>query len=228
MQDRKTQAGNRCEPYPLFVQLHGEPVAVVGAGDVAARKVQTLLDHGADVTVVAPDAVEPLRAHAAAGRITWVARRYEEGDLAGALFVVCATNDRAVNEAVYAEAHANHQLVNVVDVPDLCNAIVPSILERGRLQIAVSTGGASPTCAREIRRSLERQFPAYWEEYLDLMAELRVLVKERMPGPASARVPVYEALQSSGLFERIAAGETVEAEDEYRRVVAPFVEGGRA
>lgn len=195
---------------------------------MAERKVTTLLDHGASVTVVSPEAVEAVRDYAEAGCITWHRRRYELGDLEGALFVVSATDDRVVNEAVYAEAASRHQLVNVVDVPDLCNAIVPSILERGRLQIAVSTGGASPTCAREIRHTLEEQFPSYWEEYLDLMAELRCLVKERVSGPPSARIPLYEALQSGDLLQRIAAGESVEAEEEYRRVIAPRVEGRRA
>ena len=215
----------RFEPYPLFVQFEGEPVVVVGGGAVAERKVDTLLEHGACVTVIAPEATEGLQAHARGGRIEWLPRCYGEGDLEGALFVVCATDDTAVNEAVFAEAHRRHQLVNVVDVPRLCTAIVPSVLNRGRLQIAVSTGGASPTAAREIRHALEERFPAYWEGYLDLMAELRLLVKQRVEGPTERRVPLYEALQASDLLARFAAGECPDAESVYNEIVAPLVEG---
>lgn len=215
----------RFEPYPLFVHLHGEPVVVVGGGMVAQRKVETLIAHGASVKLVSPQATDGLQEHARAGRITWEARPYGEGDLAGALFVVCATDSPAVNEAVFAEAQRRHQLVNVVDVPSLCNAIVPSVLRRGRLQIAVSTGGASPSAARDIRRDLEERFPAYWEFYLDLMAELRLLVKERVAGPTENRVPLYEALQASTLLERVAAGERPEAESVYVDVIAPLLEG---
>ena len=212
-------------PYPLFANLAAEPVVVVGGGSVAERKVLTLLEHGACVTVVAPEATDALAAMAADGRLLWHRRPYEPGDLEGALLTVCATDDHAVNEAVYAEAHSRHQLVNVVDVPPLCNVIVPSILRRGRLQIAVSTGGASPSAAREIRRMLETQFPAYWEDYLDLMAELRCLVKTRVPGPMELRAPLYEAIQQSDTLGRFAAGEHPSAEDVYRRVVSPLLEG---
>jgi precorrin-2 dehydrogenase/sirohydrochlorin ferrochelatase len=217
--------GERFEPYPLFVQLRGEPVVVVGGGAVAQRKAEALIAHGAAVKLVSPQVTDGLREHARAGRIEWIARPYADGDLAGALFVVCATDRTAVNEAVFAEAKRRHQLVNVVDVPQLCNAIVPSVLRRGRLQIAVSTGGASPSAARDIRRDLEERFPAYWEFYLDLMAELRLLVKKRVAGPTENRVPLYEALQSSDLLERVAAGEQPEAECVYAELIAPLLEG---
>ena len=213
-------------PYPLFIYLEDQPVAVIGGGRVAERKTQTLLAHGARVTLTAPRVTDTLRALADAGRIVWRKRRYCEGDLADTLLVIGATDDRAVNEAVYREARRRHTLVNIVDVPDLCTAIVPSIMQRGRLQIAVSTQGAAPSEARDIRRGLEQEFPAWWEPYLDLMAEVRQLVKQRVPGPASARTPLYAAVGASGLKERIAAGERPAAEDVYAQVVAPLLEGG--
>ena len=212
-----------CRPYPLFANLQGELVVVVGGGDVAERKVQTLLEHGADVIVVAPQATSALQGLATEGRIIWRARGYVPGDLDSALLAVCATDDRAVNEAVHAEAKRRHMLVNVVDVPDLCNFIVPSVLSRGNLQIAVSTGGASPSAAREIRRSLERQFPDYWEGYLNLMAELRCLVKARVPGSMDRRAPLYEAIQASDVLDRFAAGERPDAESVYARIVEPLL-----
>lgn len=213
-------------PYPLFIYLEGQPTAVIGGGRVAERKTQTLLAHGAQVTLTAPHVTDGLRALAEAGRIVWRRRRYREGDLADTLLVIGATDERAVNEAVYHEARRRHILVNIVDVPDLCTAIVPSIMQRGRLQIAVSTQGAAPAEARDIRRSLECEFPDWWEPYLDTMADIRLLIKQRVPGPASRRTPLYAAVAASGLKERIARGECPAAEDVYAAVVAPLLEGG--
>ncbi|MDO4399637.1 MAG: bifunctional precorrin-2 dehydrogenase/sirohydrochlorin ferrochelatase [Coriobacteriia bacterium] len=224
MAENQPENEMRFEPYPLFANLRGEPVVVVGGGEVAERKVETLLGHGASVVLVAPDATEALRTLAREKRIGWLPRAYEAGDLEGALLVVCATDDRAVNEAVYAEANRRRQLVNVVDVPDLCNFIVPSVLRRGRLQIAVSTGGASPSAARDIRRKLEAEFPAYWEDYLDVMAELRMLVKSRVSGSMAKRAPLYEAIRASDLLERFAAGERPDAETAYSQIVEPLLE----
>lgn len=209
-------------PYPLFIHLAGQRVAVIGGGAVAERKVRTLLAHGAHVTVTAPQAIVGIVALARAGRIAWNARPYRVGDLSGALLAISATDDRAVNEAVYQEAQVRTILVNVVDVPDLCTAIVPSIMQRGRLQIAVSTQGAAPSVARDIRRGLEQEFPVWWEPYLDLMAEVRVLIKQRVPGPASVRTPLYEAVAASDMRERIAAGERPTAAQVYDRIVAPL------
>lgn len=225
MANNADSCGMRCEPYPLFLCLEGESVVVVGGGSVAERKVESLLRHGAAVTVVAPELTDALGALARQERITWLPRPYEQGDTQGALLVVCATDDTPVNEAVYAEAKSRCQLVNIVDVPDLCNAIVPSVLRRGRLQIAVSTGGASPSAARDIRRTLEREFPDYWEDYLDMMAELRCLIKDRVDGSMELRAPLYEAVQSSDLLDRFAAGERPDAEEAYRTLVEPLLEG---
>lgn len=210
------------EPCPFFVQLAGEPVVVVGGGQVAERKVETLLEHGASITVVAPELTGALEGLAQDQKISWIARTYQQGDLDDALLTICATDDPIVNREVYAEASAKHRLVNVVDVPELCNTIVPSVLKRGRLQIAVSTGGASPSAARDIRRSLEASFPECWARYLDLMAELRAMIKARVPGPMELRAPLYEHLQASDLFDRVAAGQDVDAEEEYRRLAAEF------
>ena len=221
-----SQSPRPVAPYPLFIYLQGQPVSVIGGGHVAERKTQTLLSHGARVTLTAPSVTDALRALADAGRIVWRERCYCVGDLADTLLVIGATDNRVVNEAVYDEACRRHILVNIVDVPDLCTAIVPSIMQRGRLQIAVSTQGAAPSEARDIRRGLEREFPEWWEPYLDLMAEIRLLVKQRVPGPASARTPLYAAVGASGLKERIARGELPSAEDVYAEVVAPLLEGG--
>lgn len=210
-------------PYPLFIYLEGARVVVVGAGAVAERKIATLLEYGAVVTVIASEATESVRALAKQGRVEWLQRPYREGDLEGAILAMGATSDESVNARVHAEASSRNQLVNVVDVPPLCNCIVPSIMRRGRLQVAVSTAGAAPSVAREIRHDLEQRYPAYWETYVDVLADVRVLVKERVPGPASVRTPLFEAVSAAGIEKRIAAGEEVNAESLYREIVAPLL-----
>ncbi|NPD31894.1 bifunctional precorrin-2 dehydrogenase/sirohydrochlorin ferrochelatase [Eggerthellaceae bacterium zg-997] len=213
----------RTPPYPLFIYLDGQPVLVVGAGEVAERKIATLLDYGARVRVVAPEATERVRAWGCEGAVSLDLRPFASGDCRDALLVVAATSNEEVNRAVHAEASAQRTLVNVVDVPALCTCIVPSIMRRGQLQVAVSTAGAAPSVARRIRASLERQYPDYWERYIDLLGEVRLLVKERVPGEAARRTPLFEALGAAGIEGRLAAGERLSAEDVYREVVEPVI-----
>lgn len=220
------QPGQRPAPFAMFVELQDEPVAVIGAGSVAARKIRTLVDHGARVSVIAPEAEDDVIALADAGCITWVRRGYECGDLQGCTLAIAATDDLAVNKAAYAEARSLHIPVNVVDMPELCTFVVPSVMRRGQLQVAVSTNGAAPSVAREIRRDLETRFPDWWGDYIDLLGEVRALVKTRVPGGASVRTPLFEALGAAGIETRVAAGEQLSAESIYAEVVAPLLKDG--
>ncbi len=208
--------------YPVFVDLSNRLAVVVGGGAVAARKVATLLRYGADVRVVSPDLCPELESMAAEQQIVHERRGYVRGDLVGAFLVVCGTDSTEVNRAVHDEAESLGCLVNVVDVPELCNFIVPSIVQRGPLQIAISTAGAAPTVAKRLRRQLEAEFGPEWETYTRLLGEVRVLVMERVPGGEDERRPVFEAIADSDLFERIVAGETPSAEEVFER----FVDGG--
>ncbi len=150
--------------YPMMVDLSGKPVAIVGGGTIALDKVELFLKFDAAITVVSPDLHPDLAAHLAAGRLRHVARAYQAGDLAGAAVAVGATDDRAVNSRVAAEARAAGIPVNVVDTPAECSFIVPSVVTQGEMVIAVSTGGASPALAKRLRRDLERRYgPAYGE-----------------------------------------------------------------
>lgn len=210
-------------PYPLYLCIEGKPVVIVGGGRVAERKARTLLGHGAAVTVIAPEITEGLHDLVATGRIDWIERRFKEGDVAGAMLVFAATGNRDVDGAVSAQARQRGILVNAADMPDFCTALVPSVLRRGRLQIAVSTQGASPGLARDIRRSLEKEFPDWWEPYLNTLAEVRLLIKERVPGPASVRTPLYAAVAGAELRQRFAAGARPTAEWVYDQVVSPLL-----
>lgn len=222
------ERAGECAPYPMFVRLQGARAVCVGAGEVAARKVETLLAHGAEVVVVAPEACARIRALSDGGQISWKRRAYETGDVDGARVAVVATSSRAVNEAVAAEADRKNVLANVVDAPELCTFLVPSVVRRGKLQVAVSTDGAAPSVAREIRRDLEKRFPHWWEAYVDLLADLRELVKRRVPGDSSRRAQIFEVLGSNDIRERVASGDALSAEQAYAEYVAPLVEEDEA
>ena len=213
-------------PYALFAQLEGLCVVVVGAGRVAARKVASLLECRAQVRVIAPEAVDEIAEAASLGRIELVSRPYASGDLSGAVLAIAATSDRAVNEAVFAEAQQRSMLVNVVDAPELCNFTAPSVLRRGKLQVAVSTSGAAPSVAREVRLGLEQDFPAWWEPYLNTLADVRALVKQRVAGPSPERMALLEAVGCRELREQFGKGERPTAEEVYERYAAPLAQGG--
>lgn len=205
--------------YPVFLDLRGRLAVVIGGGSVAERKAITLIRYGADVLVISPDVTPAIDALVAEGLIDHEQRGYVRGDLAGAFIVVCATDSTEVNRAVYQEAEGMGCLVNVVDVPELCNFIVPSIVQRGPLQIAISTAGAAPTVAKRLRKRLEHEFGPEWEPYMTLMAEVRRLVMERVPGGEPVRKPVFEAIADSDLLERLASGEEITAEDVFLEFV---------
>jgi siroheme synthase-like protein len=139
-------------PYPAFLSLAGKRVLLVGGGGVAARKARALARCGALVKIVAPRVSPAALRHAAAAE----KRRFRPGDLAGASLVICATSDEKLNARVSALCRRRGIWANVVDRPRLCDFILPAVVRRGRLAIAVSTGGASPYLARHLRRRLER------------------------------------------------------------------------
>jgi precorrin-2 dehydrogenase/sirohydrochlorin ferrochelatase len=140
--------------YPAYLDLRGRRCVVIGAGVIAERKVEGLLEAGAAVTVVSPEATDAVAAWAAEGRIGWERRGYVPGDLAGAWLAVAATDDNQTNRAVHAEAEAGRVLLNVVDVTDLCSFIAPATASRGPVTVAISTGGASPALARKLRTQM--------------------------------------------------------------------------
>jgi precorrin-2 dehydrogenase/sirohydrochlorin ferrochelatase len=194
--------------YPVYLDLSGRLCVIVGAGKVAQRKAKTLAGYGADVVVIAPDVSEELLELQADGLATIEQRGYVRGDLEGAFLAVCATDSEEINRAVYAEAEERG-----VDVPELCNFIVPSIVRRGGLQIAISTGGAAPTVAKRLRKRFQEEFGEEWGGYVQLLGEVRMLVMERVPGGEAARKPIFERIADSDLLERLRAGGKPSAED---------------
>jgi siroheme synthase-like protein len=183
--------------YVACLKLKGRRCLVVGGGDVGLEKVEGLLACDGDVTVVAPELQPELAQLAAEGSIRWIPRRYEPADLDGAFLAIAATNDSEVNIGVYHDAEARAMLVNVVDVPPLCNFILPAIVRTGPLAIAISTAGASPALAKRMKREVAELFG---EEY----ARLAVILNEAR-GWAKATLPTYQ--DRKAFFESIVNGD---------------------
>lgn len=201
--------------YPVFLDLDGRLAVIVGGGAVAERKVATLAEYGPRIRVIAPEVTPALEDLAASGAIELEHRGYVRGDLTGAFVVVCATSSEEVNRAVHAEAEERGCLVNVVDVPELCSFIVPSIVRRGTLSVAISTGGAAPTVAKRLRKHVQELLGPEWETYVTLLGEVRTLVMDRVPGGEVDRKPIFEAIADSDLLTRIADGARPTAEEVY-------------
>jgi siroheme synthase-like protein len=183
--------------YIACLRLTGRRCIVVGGGDIGLEKVEGLLACDADVTLVAPEAQPALVELSLEGSITWERREYEAGDLVGALIVIAATNDTDTNVRVFEDAERRAMLVNVVDVPPLCNFILPAIVRTGPLAVAISTAGASPALAKRMKREIGELFG---EPY----ATLAVLLNDAR-GWAKATLPTYQDRKQ--FFEGIVNGE---------------------
>lgn len=163
----------------IYVEMKGRPCLVVGGGTVAERKIAALLENGAKVTVVTPEATDNVARWSKQGLLKLLARRYRAGDTVGFHIVFAATDDPNLNEAVYRECQNGGTLINSADDPDRCDFILPSVLRRGDLTVAVSTGGQSPALARTIREELELYFTAEYEALVKLAAEVRAELQQK-------------------------------------------------
>lgn len=156
--------------YPVLLNLKGKKCVVVGGGKVAERKTLPLLRSGAEVTVISPECTVRLKEENLKGRIQYISRRYKKGDLKNAFLVIAATDSNETNRKISEDATC---LVNIVDMPLLCNFIVPSVVRRGPLTIAVSTSGISPSLARTIRKELEGLYGREFVKHLNYIKKMR-------------------------------------------------------
>jgi len=173
--------------YPVSLDLTRRACVVVGGGEVAERKVQGLLDAGACVTVVSPTLTLGLVALAGEARLHWTPRAYRAGDLAGAWLVMVATDDRAVNAEVAAEARARRVWANCADDPERCDFALPAVARRGPVAVAVSTGGSSPALAQMVRDDIALRLAPEWAALGELVAEARRTLRARGLSPDGAR-----------------------------------------
>jgi precorrin-2 dehydrogenase / sirohydrochlorin ferrochelatase len=159
--------------FPMFVKLTGRPCLAVGAGTIGESKIASLVEAEARVRVVAPEATPQVQAWALANRVEWLARAWEPSDLEGIFLVVAATSSPELHERIFQEATRRGVLCNTVDVPNLCDFYYPAVVQRGALQIAISTAGQSPALAQRLRKELEDQFGPEYEVWLKRLGEER-------------------------------------------------------
>lgn len=196
--------------YPAMLDLRGKDAIVIGGDEIAAEKAAGLVAAGASVRVISPTFCDALLMLAEQQKVTLSPKAYQTGDLAGAFLVIAATNDPRLAESVWNESQERGQPINVVDMPRYCSFILPSILRRGQLTIAVSTEGASPGLAKRIRQQLEKLFPAAYEPYLRLASAARARL--RASGITyKQRDDFFGEYAASGVLARLEAGDTTRA-----------------
>lgn len=183
--------------YPIYADLADRPVLVVGGGPVAARKVSGLLESRARITVVAPQICAELGELSRDAALTVHRRTYRAADLDGQWLVIAATDAPELNESIFAEAERRRVFCNVVDQPGTCTFHVPAVVRRGLLQIAISTGGASPALAKRIRKQLETQFGPPYERFLEALRDLRAHLRRKYPQNQARRQRVLESFIDS-------------------------------
>ena len=204
---------------PLFLDLSDQPCLVIGGGDVAARKIASLIDVGARVTVVAPVLGDATAELAGQHHLDVASRAFEPADVRGRLLVIAATDDPEVNREAFAACRERNVLINTVDDAALSTAIFPSIVDRGPVTVAVSTGGASPTLARRIREQIETLLPAATGRLAEFLGSRRAVVREAVPH-IDARRRLWEHALDGNLPALIAAGDEQAADAELERLAS--------
>jgi len=205
--------------YPVCLDIRGRVCLVVGGGGVGTRKAKGLLAAGARVTVVCPELSPELQA-LTPEPVQWHRRRYRTEDLDGMFLVFGATNDEALNRRISADAGQRSMLCNIADRPDICSFILPSVVHRGDLLIAISTSGKSPAFAKKLRRDLERQYGEEYARFLRLMGAIRqrLLAAGHSPEAHKSR---FETLLEAGLAELVCGGDDAGADRLLARVLGP-------
>ncbi|MDH3800128.1 MAG: bifunctional precorrin-2 dehydrogenase/sirohydrochlorin ferrochelatase [Desulfobacterales bacterium] len=195
--------------YPVHLDIKNRNCLIVGGGAVGTRKVNTLLECGAHVTVVSPDPTSQLTRLASEESITLKTRAYRSDDLSGMFLVIGATDDETLNLQISKDAERAHILCNIVDRPEVCNFILPSIVRRGDLVITISTSGKSPALAKNLRQKLETQFGREYADFLLLMGAIRQKLLSQSHEP-EAHKALFNQLIDSDLIQLMQAGKTAE------------------
>ncbi|UCE51678.1 MAG: bifunctional precorrin-2 dehydrogenase/sirohydrochlorin ferrochelatase [Desulfobacterales bacterium] len=191
--------------YPIHLDIMNRKCLVVGGGSVGTRRAITLLNCGANVTVVSPEVTGQLRELAQNGSIMLKERPYRAADLDGMFVVIGATNDDKLNRQISNDAESRNTFCNIADRPEICNFILPSIVHRGDLVITVSTSGKSPALAKKLREILENQFGEEYAHFLKLMGEIRKKLLSQSHQP-EAHKHLFNHLIDNGLLEMIRDG----------------------
>ncbi|MBI5969781.1 MAG: bifunctional precorrin-2 dehydrogenase/sirohydrochlorin ferrochelatase [Deltaproteobacteria bacterium] len=221
--------------YPVFLDIAGRHCVVVGGGRVAERKAASLVSAGAEVIVISPAFTKGLKGltnkissssypspfrgegRVGVGGLKLIRRNYKTGDLKGAYLTIAASASKAVNKRVHNEASERNVLINVVDSPDICSFIVPSVVERGSIVIAISTSGKAPALARVIRKELEKIIGPEYEVFLEIIAKVRAGLKAR--GKKAGGEKIIKALAVSPVLRWLKGGDTDKVKDYLSRML---------
>lgn len=213
------RAADEMRYYPVCLDIKGRACLVVGGGGVGTRKAKGLLAAGARVTVVSPELSSGLRV-LTPEPVRWYTRSYRPEDLDGMFLVFGATDDEALNRRIYADAGKRNVLCNIADRPDICSFILPSVVHRGDLLIAVSTSGKSPAFAKKLRKDLERRYGEEYARFLRLMGVIRDRLLSAGHSPETHK-SLFEALIEAGLAEHVCNGDDAGADGLMARVLGP-------
>jgi precorrin-2 dehydrogenase/sirohydrochlorin ferrochelatase len=204
--------------YPIYLDLRDRPCLIVGGGHVAERKTLSLLEAGANVTVISPSLTQKLQGLSQSGKITHLPKTFDDKDLTTALLVIAATDSREVNSSIGRLCKKRNILVNVVTPQDESSFIVPSVVERGDLLIAVSTSGMSPALSKKIRQELEARYGPEYGAFLGKMSMLRARLMDEVKDDG-ARREILQALADSDVISLLKKGKTHEADHRVAEII---------
>jgi len=212
--------------YPVNLNLQNVSCLVVGGGQVGERKILTLLSCGARVYLISRNLTPTLKDEVGQGRVIWLAQEYESRFLQDKFLIIGATDDQELNERISREARERGILCNIADNPPLCDFILPSLVRRGDLSIAISTGGKSPALAKKIRRNLDQEFPESYGPYVELLGLVRSQVLSRgMTQKENQKI--FEALIDSPVLSWLETGEVESFYDLLDRLIDPPIPRSR-
>lgn len=209
--------------YPMNFLLEGKPCLVVGGGEVAARKVKGLLEAGAVVTVVSPEVCDVIAEFAKSGKVKWIESEWRAEFVEGNVLVSVATDDEDINRQAAEDARKSCIPVNVADKPQECDFIIPAVLRRGLVTVAVGTGGASPALAAHIRSMLQDVVGFEYGLAADILGKLREVL-EKSGIESKKRMKIFNELVESGLAEKLREKDRSGAESLLRKVVGKYVD----
>src|SRR5688572_3368834 len=191
--------------YPIYLDIEDRNVVIIGGGDVCTRKAETMMKYGARVTVVSPEFTKEIEQWGAEEMLALKRKSYDESDLDGAHIVIASTDVQRVNEKIAADCRRRRIPVNVVDVTPLCEFIVPAIVEKGSIQIAVSTGGKSPALARTLKEDLQRMIGPEYAEVNEVLGTLREGAKANLPTDLD-RKAFFDGIIGRGILDMLREG----------------------
>ena len=204
--------------YPVYLSLKGRRVVVVGGGEVAERKVESLLGTGAAIVVISPKVTRRLESLAREGRVELQKRSYASGDCDGAKLVLSATDDPELSRLVFKEGNEAGALVNTADQPSLCDFIMPAVVRRGDIAIAISTGCTSPGLAARLRSKISHLIGPEYARLAKLLSEARSEIRRRVPDESDRKALHYRILDSD-IMDRLKENDTAGAERRLREII---------